>query len=244
MEISQKPSKIVRRVANLSWKRDRFLSKLQFIEELVDEYQQTGTHNVNSLKVYKENIKEEWDRIWPVLDELNDRGKELEAFNTCLTLQFRLIKLMEGEQLPNPSRSIGSEAFATTVHILEIRLPTFDGTRELTNQPKPIRQYTTRGHTQTAVNALHASTTAQNADPARSWEIGGRPSIKNISEADRRCEEQVRDNAQRTSEGQSIVDLVTPSGKTLGKDQPLQLDTNVEIVTSTPKQTNNKPKDP
>jgi hypothetical protein len=92
------------------------------MKELVDKYQQTGTHNVNSSKLYKERIKEEWDRIRPVLDELNVVGKELEAFNTYLTLQFRLIKLIQGEQPANPSKSIGSEAPATTVHLLEISM--------------------------------------------------------------------------------------------------------------------------
>jgi hypothetical protein len=93
------------KINSLRRKHDRFLGILQLIAELVDEYQQTGTHNVIALKIYKENIEKELDRIRPVLDELKDRGKELEAFNPYIALQFRIIKLMEGEQPANNQRT-------------------------------------------------------------------------------------------------------------------------------------------
>lgn len=56
----------------------------------------------------------------------------------------------------------------------------------------------------TATNTFHTSTTALQADLARFWEIDKGPSIKHISEADRRCEEHFQAHIRRTSEGRYI----------------------------------------
>ena len=56
-------------------------------------------------------------------------------------------------------------------------------------------------NSQTATNTFHASTTVLQADLARFWEIDEGPSIKHLSETDRRCEEHFQTHVRRTSEG-------------------------------------------
>jgi hypothetical protein len=74
---------------------------------------------------------------------------------------------------------------------------------------------------QIATNSLHVATMAHPADLAQSWEIDELRPIKNISDADRPCEESIRDNVQRTSEGRPTVDLLF-NGKppSLGASEP------------------------
>ena len=56
-------------------------------------------------------------------------------------------------------------------------------------------------NSQTATNTFHASTTVLQADLARFWEIDEGPSIKHLSETDRRCEEHFQTHIRRISEG-------------------------------------------
>lgn len=60
---------------------------------------------------------------------------------------------------------------------------------------------------QTATNTFHTSTMTLQTDLARFWEIDEGPSIKHISDADRRCEEHFRAHTRRTSEERYIVAL-------------------------------------
>jgi hypothetical protein len=85
------------------------------------------------LRIYNKGIEEEWNQIRLVHEELNNLDEEessnqLKAFDNYLALEARLISLIEGKRPTSPSKRTGSEAPATTVHLPEIRLPTFDGT--------------------------------------------------------------------------------------------------------------------
>jgi hypothetical protein len=75
------------------------------------------------------------------------------------------------------------------------------------NTPSTKRLTSRHRRSQATTSCLHASATAKQADLAQSRKRDEQPPIGTISDADRRCAEQVRDNAQRTSEGQPIVDL-------------------------------------
>jgi hypothetical protein len=154
------------KINSLRRRCDRHLANIQIITESIDDYEQSGSHNINALKTYEKALADEWGRLQLVygdLIELDDEehGNECTTYKNYIHLKIRLKTLMQSEPPVNSSKPTSSELRATTVLLPEIRLPTIDG----------------------------------------------RPSIKNLSETDRRCEEQVRDNAQRTSEGQPIVDF-------------------------------------
>jgi hypothetical protein len=148
-EISQHPRKSVHRIANLRAatmskatrieslrrRRDGHLCSIQLRAEGIDEYEQSVIPNVNALNTFEKAPVDKWGRLQLVygnLTELDDeecKHKDT-AYKNYMELSTRLTTLMQSEQPVKPSKPTGSEFPATTVHLPEIRLPTFDGAIE------------------------------------------------------------------------------------------------------------------
>ncbi|XP_033318735.1 uncharacterized protein LOC117216263 [Bombus bifarius] len=60
---------------------------------------------------------------------------------------------------------------------------------------------------QTAINTVHATTTALQGDLARFWEIDEGLATTHLSESERLCEEHFRNHVRRTKEGRYVVAL-------------------------------------
>jgi hypothetical protein len=123
------------RIESLRRRRDGHLRSIQLIAEGMDEYEQSVNPNVNSLSTFEKALGDEWGRLQLVygdLIELDDEECKHEdtSYKSYMALNTRLTTLMQSEQSVKPSKPTGGEFPATTVHLPEIRLPTFDGAIE------------------------------------------------------------------------------------------------------------------
>ncbi|XP_043604524.1 uncharacterized protein LOC122577322 [Bombus pyrosoma] len=101
-------------IDSLRQKRNQHLDNIKFTKKDIDDYEQSGKHNVDVLKRYLGELENEWKRFRLVQEELYDldeeeNTQEREAFGHYISLASRLRNLIEGRRPSTLSVATGSE---------------------------------------------------------------------------------------------------------------------------------------
>lgn len=94
-------------------KRKQYLDNIKFTKKDIDDYEQSGKHNVDLLRRYQGQLQNELKRFRLVQEELYDLDKEgnteeREAFGYYIFLASRLRNLIERRRPSTPSAPTGS----------------------------------------------------------------------------------------------------------------------------------------